>query len=298
MAANISSNNGKSVKGYKSENDPKSVKGSKNVKGPTRKISAMLAAIVILPIFLSIGGVRAHAVPDAVLRASGEIPAAKTERTVKLEKELEKLAAKEKSLKDQIAATAINRSKLLAQKRADLKLIRQNRDDSIRKDIEKIKEKKDRQNLIIRELKDQLSLIKKTKNKVAITTLEVSIRMAQVKLTEINADLKIANGKLSQSYKDYKAVYDRLTYLDNELKAILDLGAEVENKIKDQKADFKNTRNEFNEHMKKKDFISAERKMESLIFIQTGINDNYVLVLDYRQRFKSDYYALIVNYKL
>jgi hypothetical protein len=266
--------------------------------GASRILRAPAVTAVLLSLAFIAGGARAYAVPDAVIRASGAAPAAKTAQTVSLEKDLEKLAAKEKSLKDQIAAASINKSKLLAQKRSDLKLARQKRDEAINRDIAKIKEKKERQNIIIRELKSQLMIIKKGKNKFAISAMEVSIGLAQVRLTEINADLKIANGRLSQSYKDYKAVYDRLTFIDGELKKNYDAGVEIEGKIKMQKADLKNVKGEYGECVRKKDFLSAERKMGSMVFIQTGINDNYVLVLDNRNRYKNDYYEQIVNYKL
>ena len=258
---------------------------------------ALAAAIALYAVIL-LGGARAHAVPDAVLRASGAAPAAKTEQTIKLEKELERLVAREKSLKEQITAATINRAKLLAQKRADLKQARIRRDDAINKDIAAIKAKKDKQTLLIRELKNQLTIIRKSKSQLAISAAEVTIALAQAKLDDINAELKKANDRLSQSYKNYKTVYDRLTYLDIELKKILDMGAEIENKIKAQKADFSNVKSEYGECVRKKDFLAAEKKMSSLVFIQTGVNDNYVLVLDFRKRFKSDYYEQIVNYTI
>ena len=239
----------------------------------------------------------AGAAPDAVLRASGDTPSSKTAKTIKDEKELEKLTAKEKQLKEQITAATINRSKILAQKRAELKLIRQARDDAINRDITSIKARKAKQAELVRVLKNQLAAEKKGKNKIAIAAAEASVKAAEKKLADINNELKIANDRLTKSYKDYKAVYDNLTRLDEEIKKVLDINIETEKKVKGQKTDFSNTKSEYNQSVRNKDFLTAERRMASLVFIQGGINESYEKILDIKLKVKSDYTALIINYK-
>jgi cell division protein FtsB len=255
-------------------------------------------APILVTAFVLMCGAGSYADTEALLRASGNLPAAKTENTIKAEKELEKLTAKEKQLKDQINDATINRSKLLTQKRADLKQIRQKRDDVIKREITAIKDKKERQAKLIRDLKKQLAIMRKIKNKFAASALETTILLADIKLQDINDDLKVANDKLSQSYKDYKEIYDELTRLDYELKKILDLNDDTEKKIKDQKADFQNEKALYNQSVKSKDFLTAERKMDTLVFIQTGVVNNYANILDIKLKFKSDYYQMVVNYKL
>lgn len=235
---------------------------------------------------------------DAVRRASGDTPSAKTEKTVKAEKELEKLTAAEKKLKEQITESAINRSKLLAQKRAELKQVRQIRDAAINKELDSLKTKKVKQTAFIAEAKTQLSEAKKKKNAISQATLEITLKAAQSKLTEINADIKESKEKLAKSYQDYKAIYDNLTYLDSEMKKMLDTNQAAELKIKEQKTDFSKTKGEYNQSLKDKDYLTAERRMESLVFIQTGINDNYSGILNIKLKVKSDYYAQIVNYRI
>jgi chromosome segregation ATPase len=258
----------------------------------------VFTALALALAFL-IGGTGAYAVPDAVLRASGDLPAAKTEQTVKAEKELARLTEKEKGLKSQISAATINRSKLLSQKRAELKAARLKRDEAIKKEIEAIKTRKERQEALIRDLKKQLAELKKiTKSKVAAVAAEAAIAIAQSKLDGIKTELKQANDRLSKSYQDYKTAYDRLTYLDGELKKILDMADGVQKKITAQKADYKNVKSEYAKALKAKDFLLAQRRMDSLVFIQQGVNNNYEMILDYRMRFKSDYQVQIVNYKV
>ena len=202
-----------------------------------------LVAIITIAATLLLWGANVSAVQDAVLRASGNLPAEKTAATLKAEKELEKLTAKEKQIKEQITEATINRSKLLAQKRAVLKEVRKKRDDAINKEISGIKVNKERQAALIKELKNQLAAAKKTKSTVLITALELSVKLAEVKLKEINDNLKKANDKLSKSYTDYKTVYDNLTRLDADMKKVLDLNSDTEKKIKNQKEDLKNTKN-------------------------------------------------------
>ena len=262
------------------------------------KMYTRLSAIAIIISVLLCCAVSPLAVSDAVLRASGDVPAAKTDKTIRAEKELEKLTAKEKTLKEQISAATINRSKLLAQKRADLRQIRQKRDEEINKIITEVKAKKAKQATLVGDLKKSLATAKKNKNKVMITSLEMSIVFAGSKLNDINAELKKANDKLAQSYKDYKSVYDQLTRLDAGLKKILDINLETEKKIKDQKIDYKNTKTQYKQSIKIKDFLTAERRMDSLVFIQTGILDNYAYILDIKLKVKSDYYEQIVNYRI
>lgn len=245
-----------------------------------------------------IGGISAHAAGSVSQQPSGGYPKAKTENTVKAEKELEKLAAKENTLKRQITASTINRSKLLTQKRAELKEARQKRDAAIKKEIEGIKAKKEKQAQLIRELNTQLASVKKTKQQMAIASVEVSIRIAKFDLGEIDAKLKTADDRLKKSYKDYKSAYDSLAYLDGELKKSLDLAVEVEARIKAQKNDLRDARNGYSRYIKDKDFLAAEKKMESLVTIQSGINANYETVLACRKKFKSDFYEQVLNCRI
>jgi chromosome segregation ATPase len=263
----------------------------------------LLAVVAIAAAIIAGGagagaGAHSHAVSDAVLRASGDLPAAKTEKTVKAEKELEKLTAKEKQIKERISEATINRARLLAQKRAELKQIRQKREEPINKEIARLKEKKAGQTALIRELKSQLTAAKKNKSKFTISALEISIALAESRLDDVNADLKKANDRLTKSYNDYKALYDKFTNQDEALRKILDLNAETEKKIKRQKEDFNGTKGEFNQSVRNKDFLTAERRMDSLVFIQTGINDNYAEIVEIKLKVKSDYYEQIVNYRI
>jgi hypothetical protein len=242
--------------------------------------------------------IESQAISDALLRASGDLPTAKTEKTIKSEKELERLASDEKALKERILEATINRSKLLSQKRSELRLARQKRDEGINAEITALKNKKTKQANIVREIKAGLSMAKKLKSKLAATTLEISLIAAEIKLDDINADLRKANEKLSKSYADYKAIYDYLTKKDEELKKILDINSDAESKIKLYKADFKETKSEYDMSVKGKDFLTAERRMSSLVFIQTAINNGYSGILDIKQKVKSDYYNQIVNYSI
>jgi len=131
-----------------------------------------------------------------------------------------------------------------------------------------------------------------------VSTLDISVKIAEIKLDDINAELKKANGKLTQSYNDYKSVYDQLTRQDAALKKILDINTETDKKIKAQKQDYQNVKTEYNQSIKTKDFLTAERRMDTLVFIQTGIIGNYEYILDIKNKVKSDYYEQIVNYRI
>ena len=262
------------------------------------KKSYALNILIVFIIAALVYGQASYAVSDALRRASGDLPASKTETTIKAEKELDKLLVKEKSLKEQINGATINRSKLLGQKRAELKQQRQKRDDAINKEIMGIKLKKTKQTSLIQELKKQLTAAKKKKNNIMVSTLDISVKIAEIKLNDINAELKKANGKLTQSYNDYKSVYDQLTRQDAALKKILDINTETDKKIKAQKQDYQNVKTEYNQSIKTKDFLTAERRMDTLVFIQTGIIGNYEYILDIKNKVKSDYYEQIVNYRI
>ena len=253
------------------------------------------AATAVLAAAILIYGAVTPAASDAARRASGDVPNAKTTNTLAAEKELNKLAAAEKSLKEHINSATINRSKLLAQKRSELKEARQKRDVKINNEITKIKEKKTAQNDLIRDLKNKLAAAKKIKNVNAAGTYEVNLKKANEELNGINAELSKANERLAQSYNVYKTAYDSLTQIDSGIKDILDLNKPTEKKIKDQKTDFSNTKKAYNQSVKDRDFLTAENRMNSLVFIQTGINDNYASILNIKLKVKSDYYALIVN---
>ena len=256
--------------------------------------------VIILALAAALSTAYGHvaAGTDALQRASGTAPAAKTEQTVKAEKELEKLKTKEKQIKDNITAATINRSRLLAQKRADLKQARQKREEPVKKEVTDLKAKKTKQTALIKETKSKLAAAKKEKKTITVTTLEASLKTAEKTLADINAKLTAANAKLAKSYTNYKALYDQFTRTDAGIKKILDINKETEAKIKAQKEDLKNTKSEYDQYIKNKDFLSAERRMNSLVFIQTGINDNYSNILEIKQKVKSDYYAQIVNYKI
>ena len=266
-------------------------------KGIGLKIYTIVMVIaLIIPVFA--GGTVSYATAEALLRASGDVPKAKTEKTIKTEKDLDKLVAKEKTLKEQISDATINRSKLLAAKRAELKQARQKRDDVILIEITSIKVKRTKQADLLKGLKKQLTAAKKNKNNIMISALEVSIAIAEIKYEDMNAELKKANAKLTQSYNDYKSVYDKLTRQDAELKKILDINTETEKRIKTQKQDYQTVKNEYNQSIKTKDFLTAEKRMDSLLFIQTGVITNYEYILDIKKKVKSDYYEQIVNYRI
>ena len=110
------------------------------------------------------------------------------------------------------------------------------------------------------------------------------------------AELKKARERLAKSYQDYKVIYDNLTRLDAAMKNMLDENLAAELKLKEQKADFTKTKGEYNDSIKNKDYLTAERRMDSLVFIQTGIVDNYSSILNIKLKVKNDYHALIVNY--
>ncbi|MDR1060255.1 MAG: hypothetical protein LBL83_03370, partial [Clostridiales bacterium] len=104
---------------------------------PLRPLCVFMALLVA-----ALAQLQAFAVPEAVLRAAGNYPKAKTEQTVKSEKELAKLAEYETRIKASIKDAEISRTKLLAQKRAELKQIRKVRDDAAKKELEEIKGRK------------------------------------------------------------------------------------------------------------------------------------------------------------
>jgi len=255
---------------------------------------------IITTVFLAasilICGAGSASASDAARRAAGDVPSAKTDITVKAERELDRLLAAEKALKEKISGATINRSKLLAQKRAELKEARQKRDGPISNEITKIKDKKAAQTELIRDIKNKLAAAKKNKNVVSTGTYEANLKKANDELVKINASLVAANERLKQSYNKYKTSYDSLTQIDSGIKEILELNKETEKKIKEQKADFSNTKKEYNQSIKNKDFLTAEHRMNSLVFIQTGINGNYTDVLNIKLKVKSDYYELIVNF--
>ena len=235
---------------------------------------------------------------DAVLRASGSAPTSKTAQTVKAESELKKLTEEEKKLKESIKDETINRSKLLAQKRADLKAIRLKRDESIRKEIDEIKGRKDQQAATVKQLKSQLSALKKLKNKLAITTMEAAVAVAQIKLDGIDKEYKSAKDKLSKSYQDYKKIYDQLTNQDYSLKSILDKIEPLQKKNSVWVAEMKAVKSDYSASIKKKDFLTAQTQMNRIVQIQKEVNANHYMILDYRKYFKSEYYLKIVNFKL
>jgi len=153
--------------------------GNKNHAARLFTAAALSVAMALCGLCAS---VEASSAPDAVLRASGNVPPAKTAKTEKDENELKRLATKEKQLKEQIQAATINRSKILAQKRSELKLARHARDEAINKDITSINAKKTIQADLLRDLKNQLSTAKKNNNKIKIASLESSIKTAEKKL--------------------------------------------------------------------------------------------------------------------
>jgi len=261
-------------------------------------VSLIALSIVTVFLFLFIfgGGATSYAASNGAVKTSVAEVKSKTDATLKAEKDLEKLTANEKTIKEQISAETINRSKLLAQKRAEIKGVRLARDEVIKKNMANVRDKKTKQANLIKELKIQLANARKNKNQYAIAAAQITINLAQLRLSELNADLKILTGRLSQSYKDYKAVYDKLTDLDATTKKILDKNIDTEKKIKEQKAEFKIIKAEYNQLIKSKDFASAEKKMNTLVSIQTAINSNYEKILSVKKTFKSEYYKAIVNY--
>ena len=235
---------------------------------------------------------------DVLLRASGSAPTSKTEQTVKAENDLKKLTDEEKKIKESIKNETINRSKLLAQKRAELKAIRQKRDDVIRKEIDEIKRRLDKQKETVKQLKNQLAALKKQKNKIAIATMEASVAVAQLSLNAVEKEHKAAKDKLSKSYQDYKQVYDQLTNQDYNLKSILDKIEPLQKKNAIWATEIKTVKSDYNASIKKKDFLTAQTKMNRIVEIQKEINANHHMILDYRQYFKSEYYLKVVNFKL
>jgi hypothetical protein len=265
-----------------------------------RRIAALLAPICILAALLAsaMPPARASSAQEALMRAAGTYPKAKTEQTLLSEKELSKLTESEKQLKASIKEAEISRSKLLAQKRAELRQIRKARDDVIKAEIEEIKGRKATQEAFVKDLKKQLATAKKTKIALAVTTVEIAVKLASSKLDGIAAEKKKADAKLSKSYQDYKATYDLLTARDLALKKILERAAEVNVKIRGQKDEFKKLKDAYSKNIKAKEFLAAQGQMAGLVVIQKNINSNYGYVLDYKMQFKSDYYAQVVNYKL
>ena len=239
-----------------------------------------------------------YAVSDQAVKSSGTAPTSKTDQTIRAENELKKLKEEEKKLKESIKNETINRAKLLAQKRADLKSIRQKRDEPIKKDVDAIKGRKDKQAALLKELKKQLSALKKAKSHVAVSALEVTITLAQIKLDDIKKEYKSAKDKLSKSYQDYKQVYEKMTVLDKSLKTILNQIEPLQKKIITFKAEMKTVKSDYTSSNKNKDFTAAQHKMERMVQLQKSINTNHSLILDCRKHFKSEYTLKVVNYKL
>ncbi|MDR1439769.1 MAG: hypothetical protein LBJ10_07085 [Clostridiales bacterium] len=267
-------------------------------RGAPARIKPLCVAVAVALLAAAAAQMQASATQEAILRASGDYPKAKTEQTVKSEKELAKLAESEKQLKASIKEAEISRSKLLAQKRADLKQIRKGRDDAIKAQIEEIKGRKTRQETLVRDLKKQLAAAKKTKNAIAITASELAVKLASSKLDSIAAEKKTADAKLSKSYQDYKATYDILTARDLALKKLLEQADAIKAKITGQKEEFKKLKDTYGKNIKAKEFLTAQGQMAGLVVLQRSINANYDLVMHFKKQFKSDYYAQIVNYKL
>ena len=230
--------------------------------------------------------------------SSGTPPTAKTEQTVQSESELKRLTEEEKTIKASIKNETINRAKLLAQKRADLKVIRQTRDELIKTEVAEIKGRKDKQAEFVKTLKKQLPPLKKLKNKVAITALEATIAVAQIKLDSIDKEYKAAKDQLTKSYQDYKKVYDNLTNLDNSLKIILDGIDPLQKKITTLKEEMKTVKSAYTAGLKNKDFVTAQEKAAQMVQIQNKINLNHSLILDCRKHFKGEYTRKIVDYIL
>ena len=230
--------------------------------------------------------------------SSGTPPTAKTEQTVQSESELKRLTEEEKTIKASIKNETINRAKLLAQKRADLKVIRQTRDELIKTEVAEIKGRKDKQAEFVKTLKKQLPPLKKLKNKVAIAALEATIAVAQIKLDGIDKEYKAAKDRLTKSYQDYKKVYDNLTNLDNSLKIILDGIDPLQKNITTLKEEMKTVKSVYTAGLKNKDFVTAQEKAAQMVQIQNKINLNHSLILDCRKHFKSEYTQKIVNYQL
>ena len=262
-------------------------------------IQSMIIMIIILATTLFSWNANVQAAPGAIAQVLvGSAVSAKTEATIKAEKELDSLIAFEKQIKEQISEATINRTKLLSQKRAELRDTRKKRDDAINQEISIIKAGKERQAALIKELKAQLALAKKNKYAISINSLELSIKQAEAKLADYNSKLKNASSRLTESYNIYKSAYNDLTRCDAELKKIIDSGNEFEKKIKNQKEDFKNTKNEYNQAIKNKNYVTAERLIGSLLSIQSGINKNYENILEIKLSAKRDYYQMVVNYRV
>ena len=265
----------------------------KKKKG-ARPVAFLMIVAVAASIWLSCDG--ALAAQNAANQAQAQ--GGKTQNTIRAESELERLTESEKQLKGQITEATINRSKLLSQKRTELRYARFTRDESINKEISGIKDRKNRQTALIADMKKQLAQAKREKNNGAVSTLEVLLRLADIRLVEINEDLKKANGKLTQSYNDYKAVYEKLTEQDAQLKKYLERNVSTESAIKQQKEDFRAKKNEYNQSIRSKDYMAAERAMNALVSIQAAINANYERVLEVKRKVKDDYYEKIVYYRV
>ena len=257
-----------------------------------------LRPILLLTLFLLLALSHVPGFSGAVAVAASA-PSEKPAQLVANEAELKQLADKESDIKKSISDETINRSKLLAQKRAELKEVRKKRDDALNKEKSDLKAKRDKQDLLVKEFKRQKTNIKKlTKNAVALAAIDISIALAEAKLNDYKAQYDAVNKKLTKSYEDYKTVYDKLTNTDLSLKKNLDKIESYERDIKTLKDEQKKQKNEYNKNIKEKNYMSAQRAMNAQLAGQKAINNNYSQILAIRKKFKSDYYVLIVNYKI
>ena len=261
-------------------------------------IKQFLRPILLLTLFLLL--TQSH-LPglSGIVAVAASVPSEKPTQLAANEAELKQLADKESEIKKSISDETINRSKLLAQKRAELKEVRKKRDDALNKEKADVKVKRDKQDVLVKELKRQKTNIKKlTKNAVALAAIDISIALAEAKLKDYKAQYDAVNKKLSKSYEDYKTVYDKLTSADLGLKKNLDKIEPYERDIKALKDEQKKQKDEYNKNIKAKDYSAAQRAMNAQLAGQRAINNNYSQILAIRKKFKSDYYALIVNYKI
>ena len=265
-----------------------------------RKTSGTALIMILVMIALLLFSVQTHSygASNATTSTSTGAFAGKPAQLITSENELKEQAAKESELKKSITSETINRSKLLAQKRAELKDIRKKRDDALNKEKADIKARRDKQAEIVKTYKGQRASVKKANSPVALTALDVVIALAEGKLSDLRMQYDTINKKLSQSYADYKNTYQKLTNIDLELKKMLDGVAAYEQSIKLRKAEQKKLQTEYNKNVKAKDFSAAQKIVNSQLTEQREINGTYTKILEIRKKFKSEYYSKLVNIKL